>query len=88
MGCRAALVSFRANGTVGLGNYAWILNGDDDTIYIIENVLAMVNRFDHDLPFHLSDNIWFPEWDGEGLLPLQREQEMWGADHGGCGKCW
>lgn len=63
--CRAALVSFRANSTVGLENYAWILNGDDDTMFLMENVLSMVNRMDHSLPYHLSDNIWFPEWDGE-----------------------
>ncbi|KAK9809692.1 hypothetical protein WJX73_005491 [Symbiochloris irregularis] len=62
---RAALVSFKANLTFGIDTYSWILNGDDDTVYIVENVLAMVNRFDHALPFHLSDNIWFPEWDGK-----------------------
>ena len=58
-------MSFRANGTVGMDKYKWILNGDDDTVFIIENVLAMVNRLDHELAYHLSDNIWFPEWDGE-----------------------
>lgn len=63
--CRAALVPFRANSTVGLDNYAWILYGDDDTIFLIENVLSMLNRMDHSLPYYLSDNLWFPEWDGE-----------------------
>ena len=57
-------MSFRANASVGMNKYSWILNGDDDTVFLIENILSMVNRFDHELAYHMSDNVWFPEWDG------------------------
>ena len=65
---RSALVAWRANATIGSHQFKWILYGDDDTLFAIDNVLAMVNRFDHNQPYFLADNIWFPEWDG--TLPL------------------
>ena len=65
---RSALVAWRANATIGAHQFKWILYGDDDTLFAIDNVLAMVNRFDHNQPYFLADNIWFPEWDGEPLL--------------------
>ncbi|KAK9799721.1 hypothetical protein WJX73_004054 [Symbiochloris irregularis] len=61
---RAALTPFRANRTVGLDNYTWILYGDDDTIWFPDNVLRLVNGLDHDTPYFLTDHIWFPEWKG------------------------
>ena len=68
--CRAALAPFRANMTVGLDNYKWILYGDDDTVWFPANVLKLVNGLDHDMPYFLSDHLWFPEWKGAlALLP-------------------
>ena len=57
-------MAWRANATIGSHRFKWLLYGDDDTLYAIENVLAMVNRFDHRKPYFLADSIWFPEWDG------------------------
>ena len=62
--CRAALAPFRANKTVGIDNYKWLLYGDDDTVWFPENVLRLVNGLDHTMPFVLSDHMWFPEWKG------------------------
>ena len=67
---RSALVAWRANATIGNHQFKWILYGDDDTLFAIDNVLAMVNRFDHNQPYFLADNIWFPEWDGTPALPF------------------
>lgn len=61
---RAALAPFRANKTIGLENYRWILYGDDDTVWFPDNVLRLVNGLDHNMPYLLSDHMWFPEWKG------------------------
>ena len=61
---RAALAPFRANQTIGLDSYSYILYGDDDTVWFPENVLRLVNGLDHTMPFVLSDHMWFPEWKG------------------------
>ena len=66
--CRAALAPFRANKTVGLDNFKWILYGDDDTVFFPQNVLDLVNGLDHNMPYYLTDHLWFPEW--KGAAPL------------------
>ena len=73
---RSALVAWRANATIGNHQFKWILYGDDDTLFAIDNVLAMVNRFDHNQPYFLADNIWFPEWDGTPAPPFSRVQGL------------
>lgn len=59
---RAAVAAFAANQTISMDKYKWILYGDDDTVWVPENVLKMLNGLDHTMPYFLSDHIWFPEW--------------------------
>ena len=62
---RASLAPFRANKTLGIDSYKWILYGDDDTVWFPDVILKLVNRLDHETPYFLTDHIWFPEWKGE-----------------------
>jgi len=55
---RAALVPFLAHQTLG-DSYKWILYGDDDTLWFVDNVLDLVKDFDHNLPYFITDNIWW-----------------------------
>ena len=58
------MAPFRANKTLGIDSYKWILYGDDDTVWFPDVILRLVNRLDHDTPYFLTDHIWFPEWKG------------------------
>lgn len=58
---RAAMAPFIANNTVGNDGYKWILYGDDDTVFNIDNVLRLVNQLDHNNPYLLTDCLWFPD---------------------------
>lgn len=58
------MAAFAANQTISMDKYKWILYGDDDTVWVPENVLKMLNGLDHTMPYFLSDHIWFPEWHG------------------------
>lgn len=60
---RAALVPSLANLTFGVDSYKWLLYGDDDTVFFLENVLDMLEGLDHNMPYLLSDALWF--YDGE-----------------------
>jgi hypothetical protein len=43
-----------------LGNsYKWLLYGDDDTLFFPDAVLDLLEPFDHDLPYAITDNVWF-----------------------------
>ena len=58
---RAALAPFLANKTAAPDSYKWILYGDDDTFWFIDNVLTYLDQLDPDMPYLLSDNIWMKE---------------------------
>ncbi|KAK9847910.1 hypothetical protein WJX84_006722 [Apatococcus fuscideae] len=58
---RAAAAPFLGNFTVGSQNYKWLIFGDDDTVFLIDNVLKLVNEMDHKIPYFMTDHIWFPE---------------------------
>lgn len=58
--CRATIAPFLANITAGIDSYKWILFGDDDTAFYIDNALRMLSTLDHNMPYVLSDHIWFP----------------------------
>lgn len=58
---RAALAPFIANMTVGMHQYKWILYGDDDTVFNIDNVLRLVNGLNASNPYLLTDCLWFPQ---------------------------
>ena len=58
--CRAAIAPFLANVTAGIESYKWMLFGDDDTAFYIDNALRMLSTLDHNMPYVLSDHNWFP----------------------------
>ena len=58
---RAALAPFLANKTAAPASYKWILYGDDDTFWFIDNALVYLSQLDPDMPYLLSDNIWLKE---------------------------
>lgn len=63
------MAPFIANMTYGMDNYKWILYGDDDTVFFIDNVLDLVKDLDHNMPYFISDAIWWPNWNpGESLV--------------------
>ena len=39
--------------------YKWMLYGDDDTLFFVDAVLDLLQLFDPELPYAISDNIWF-----------------------------
>ena len=72
---RAALAPFLANITAVPGSYKWILYGDDDTFWFIDNVLIYLNQLDPDMPYLLSDNMWMKERNSGDLnSPILRLQ--------------
>ncbi|KAK9828631.1 hypothetical protein WJX72_001195 [[Myrmecia] bisecta] len=58
---RAALTPFLANTSVGVGNYKWMLYGDDDTVFYLNNVLELVQGLDHNMPYLITDHVWWPD---------------------------
>lgn len=58
--CRATIAPFLANVTAGIDSYKWILFGDDDTVFYTDNALRLLSTLDHNMPYVLSDHIWFP----------------------------
>ena len=54
------MAPFIANNTAGIDSYKWILFGDDDTVFYVDNALRMLETLDHTMPYILSDHIWFP----------------------------
>ena len=52
---------FLANQSFGVDNYKWILFGEDDTVFFVENALKLLGHLDHELPYFLTDNIQYPQ---------------------------
>lgn len=42
-------------------SYKWLLYGDDDTVFFPEAALQLLAGFDPDLPYAITDNMWFEE---------------------------
>ena len=57
--CRIALSPFLANSTLGGHSYKWMLFGHDDTVWLLDNVIKMLGGLDPDMPYLITDNIWF-----------------------------
>jgi len=54
---------------MGLDSFKWVLYGDDDTVFFVDGALDMLENLDYNMPYLLSDDVWFVEDDGEhGLL--------------------
>lgn len=58
---RAGVTPFLAAHLHGYDNFKWMLYGDDDTVFFIDNALEMLEGLDHNMPYFLTDNIWFPD---------------------------
>ena len=42
-------------------SYKWLLYGDDDTVFFPAAALQLLASFDPDLPYAITDNLWFEE---------------------------
>ncbi|KAK9837693.1 hypothetical protein WJX74_003187 [Apatococcus lobatus] len=58
---RAVMTPFMANKSIGTDNFKFVLYGDDDTVFFPDNILDLVNGLDHEMPYFMTDCIWFPE---------------------------
>lgn len=45
----------------GIDNYKWILYGDDDTVFFIDNVMETLKQFDWRQPYLFTDCLWWPQ---------------------------
>lgn len=63
--CRAGVTPFLAAHLHGYDNFKWMLYGDDDTVFFIDNALDMLEGLDHNMPYFLTDHLWFPDQFGE-----------------------
>ena len=64
---RATVTPFLANMTIGPDNFAWMLFGDDDTVFLIDNVLNLIPHLDPTIPYYLTDHLWYPQISGEHM---------------------
>ncbi|MEW5298829.1 MAG: hypothetical protein WDW36_001908 [Sanguina aurantia] len=39
-------------------DWRWMLMGDDDTLFFMHGVRKLVEHYDHNLPYLISDNVW------------------------------
>ena len=62
---RAGVTPFLAAHLQGYDNFKWMLYGDDDTVFFIDNALDMLEGLDHNMPYFLTDHLWFPDQYGE-----------------------
>ena len=42
--------------------YKWMLYGDDDTLWFMEGVLQLLDSFDHNVPYAITDEIFWHNW--------------------------
>ena len=62
------MAPFLANNSLGANSYKWMLYGDDDTVFYLDNVLRMLQPLDHTMPYFITDHIWFLRSLTEGAL--------------------
>ena len=53
--------------TLGADSFKWLLFGDDDTVFAIDNVLKMLEHLDPSVPYFITDHLWYPVGAGTGL---------------------
>lgn len=55
------MAPFLANQSSGADSYKWMLYGDDDTVFYLDNVLRMLEALELDpaMPYFITDHIWF-----------------------------
>ena len=69
---RAGVTPFLAAHLHGYDNFKWMLYGDDDTVFFIDNALDMLEGLDHNMPYFLTDHLWFPDQFGNSPRPALR----------------
>ena len=62
------MAPFLANHSLAAGSYKWMLYGDDDTVFYLDNLLRMLETLDHTMPYYITDHIWFMKSLTEGVL--------------------
>ena len=67
---RATVAPFLANMTIGPDNFKWMLFGDDDTVFLIDNVLNLLPHLDPTVPYFMTDHLWYPEVVGKQATTL------------------
>ncbi|KAL3131943.1 hypothetical protein ABBQ38_007639 [Trebouxia sp. C0009 RCD-2024] len=65
---RAALVPYLAHASFG-DTYKWLLYGDDDTVWFMESVMKLLQDFDPDLPYFITDHMWWASSPGRASHP-------------------
>lgn len=65
---RAALVPYLAHDSFG-DSYKWLLYGDDDTVWFMESVMRLLQDFDPDLPYFITDHMWWASTPGRASHP-------------------
>jgi len=69
---RAGLVPFLAHRHFG-DSFKWLLYMDDDTIFFPDAVVRLLEDFDPDMPYFISDHLWWPDpsgkFPGDGIHP-------------------
>ena len=68
---RATVTPFLANMTIGPDNFKWMLFGDDDTVFIIDNVLNLLQHLDPKVPYFMTDHLWYPDTVGKNAQAVQ-----------------
>lgn len=61
---RAAFTPWLAHKAVGGLGYKWILYGDDDTVWFVDNTLKLLKDLDPQMPYIISDNLWWSDVEG------------------------
>ncbi len=43
-------------------DYKWVLSGDDDTLWFMDGVSKLLQTFDHNMPYAITDEIFWHSW--------------------------
>ena len=52
---------FLANQSVGVDSYKWMLIGEDDTVFFVDNAMKLLQHLDHNVLYFLSNNIQYAQ---------------------------
>ncbi len=78
---RAGVTPFLAAHLRGYDNFKWMLYGDDDTVFFVDNALDMLEELDHNMPYFLTDHLWFPDQFGENHHAVHNSQSCFCTHH-------
>lgn len=69
---------------MGLDSFKWVLYGDDDTVFFVDGALDMLENLDYNMPYLLSDDVWFVEDDGKHAFLLRYRMHASYLLHSAC----